>query len=107
MCSTYIAKTYGTYGKIYLLTGKNKQMSDFTTIASLAIILLAAIVHASFQLSISVLTLLSGHALGSSTAHHRLVRLSSGYIAGVGVMTVLLLSTLSLFLALLLPEKLR
>lgn len=79
-------------------------MSDFDTVASLAIVLLAAIVHASFQLSISVLTLLSGHALGSNTAHHRLVRLSGGFIFGAGVMTVLLLSTLALFLTLLLPD---
>lgn len=80
-------------------------MSDFDTVTSLAIILLAAIVHASFQLSISVLTLLSGHALGRSTAHHRLVRLSGGFIFGVGIMTILLLSTLSLFLSLLFPTK--
>ena len=34
------------------------------TISSLATIIFAAIIHASFQLSVSVLTLLSGHSIG-------------------------------------------
>ncbi|MDB5176593.1 MAG: rane protein of unknown function [Candidatus Saccharibacteria bacterium] len=79
-------------------------MGNFDTISSLAIILLAAVVHASFQLSVSVLTLLSGHALGSKTAHHRLLRLTGGFIAGASVMTVLLLSSLSLILGTVLPS---
>lgn len=40
----------------------------------------------SFQLSVSVLTLLSGHALGRKTAHARLLRLTGGFIIGAGVM---------------------
>lgn len=65
-------------------------------ISSLAIIALAALVHASFQLSVSVLTLLSGHAIGAKTAHAKLLRLTSGFVAGVAVMTLLLLSFISL-----------
>lgn len=71
---------------------------------SLAIIFLAALIHASFQLSISVLTLLSGHALGAKTARHRLMRLTTGFMLGAGLMTILLLSALSFTLSLLLPE---
>lgn len=61
-------------------------------ISSLAIIAFAALIHASFQLSVSVLTLLSGHAIGRKTAHTKLLRLTSGFVFGVGVMTVLLLT---------------
>jgi predicted membrane protein len=74
-------------------------MGNFDTSSSLAIILLAAVVHASFQLSVSVLTLLSGHALGRNTAHHRLLRLTSGFILGAGVMTILLLSSFAFVLS--------
>ena len=64
-------------------------------ISSLAIIGLAALIHASFQLSISMLTLLSGHAIGAKTAHARLIRLTTGFLGGVVVMTLLLLSFLA------------
>ena len=66
-------------------------MGNFDIYGSFAIILLAALTHASFQLSVSVLTLLSGHALGRKTAHMRLLRLTGGFILGAGVMTVLLI----------------
>ncbi len=65
-------------------------------ITSLAIVGFAALIHASFQLSVSVLTLLSGHAIGSKKSHARLVRLTTSYITGAGVMTLLLLSFVSL-----------
>lgn len=58
-------------------------------ISSFAIIIFAAFIHASFQLSVSVLTLLSGHAIGKKTAHMRLVKLTNSYILGVGIMTLL------------------
>jgi hypothetical protein len=61
-------------------------------ISSLAIIAFAALIHASFQLSVSMLTLLSGHAIGGKTAHAKLIRLTSGFSFGVGVMTLLLLT---------------
>jgi hypothetical protein len=78
-------------------------MQNFDLISSLAIVLLAALTHASFQLSVSMLTLLSGHALGSKSAHLRLMRLTGGFILGAAVMTVLLLSTISLVLNTALP----
>ncbi len=60
---------------------------------SLAIISLAALIHATFQLSVSVLTLMSGHAIGSRAKHSRLLKLSWNFIFGVAVSTVLLLAT--------------
>lgn len=59
---------------------------------SIAIIALAAMVHACFQLSISVLTLLSGHALGAKKSTSRLVKLTTSFLFGAAIMTVLLLS---------------
>ena len=61
-------------------------------ISSIAIISLAALVHASFQLSVSVLTLLSGHAIGSKRSHSKLLRMTTGFVLGVGIMTILLLA---------------
>lgn len=75
---------------------KNKQM-DIPS--SLAIIAFCGLIHASFQLSVSVLTLLSGHILSTSKTQARILRLSTGFLIGAGVMTSLLLS--STFLALL------
>lgn len=63
-----------------------------TLISSLAIIAFAALIHASFQLSVSVLTLMSGHAIGKRTAHSRILRLVTGFTVGVGVMTMLLVT---------------
>src|SRR5680860_959017 len=65
---------------------------------SLAIIALAASVHACFQLSVSVLTLLTSHALGNKQTQAKLLRLTTGFLFGAGVMTVLLLSSVSLLL---------
>lgn len=65
---------------------------------SLAIVTLAALVHASFQLSVSVLTLLSGHSIGAKRSHARTLRLTSSFVFGAGVMTLLLLSFVSLVL---------
>ena len=78
-------------------------MINIDILIPLALVALAAIIHASFQLSVSVLTLLSGHALGRKTAHMRLLRLAGGFIAGAGVMTLLLLSTSAYTLSILLP----
>lgn len=63
------------------------------TVASLSIVAFAALIHASFQLSVSVLTLMSGHAIGSKRSHAKLLRLTNGFLLGAGVMTTLLLST--------------
>lgn len=67
-------------------------------VTSLAIIALAALVHASFQLSVSVLTLLSAHTLGAKRSHFKLLCLSASFVFGTGLMTVLLLSFISLLL---------
>lgn len=63
--------------------------------SSLAVIALAALIHASFQLSVSVLTLMSGHAIGLRTRHMKLMRLIGGFVAGAGVMTMLLVAFLA------------
>lgn len=60
------------------------------------IIFVAALIHASFQLSVSVLTLLSGHAIGQKRSHAKLLRLMGGYLGGVATMTLLVLSFLAL-----------
>ncbi len=78
-------------------------MGNADIIASFAIVLLAAAVHASFQLSISVLTLLSGHALGRKSAQHRLLRLVGGFVTGVAIITVLLLTFVAFVLSIILP----
>lgn len=62
----------------------------------LAIVAFAALIHASFQLSVSVLTLLGGHALGAKKSRSRLIRLTTSYTIGAGVMTLLTLSFISL-----------
>ena len=61
-------------------------------ITSLAIIALAALIHASFQLSVSMLTLLSSHTIGAKKSHKKLLHLTSSYILGAIFMTLLLLS---------------
>jgi len=65
-------------------------------LTSLAIVGFAALIHASFQLSVSVLTLLGGHAIGAKKSHARLVQLTTSFTTGAGVMTLLLLSFVSL-----------
>lgn len=76
--------------------------------SALAIIILAALIHASFQLSVSVLTLLSGHAIGAARSHAKLLRLSSGFIFGAGVMTLLLIATLAfVFISFLDPSDMK
>lgn len=66
------------------------------TFTSLAIVAFAALIHASFQLSVSVLTLLSGHAIGAKKSRARVLRLTTSYTTGAGVMTLLILSFTSL-----------
>ena len=70
-----------------------------TDIIALSIVCLAALIHASFQLSISTLTLMSGHSLGHGRSHMRLVSLLSGFTAGAATMTTLLVCTLGLLLS--------
>lgn len=66
------------------------------TLQAFIVIGVAALIHASFQLSVSVLTLLSSHTLGKKRSRLALARLTGGFILGAGVMTLLLLSSTSL-----------
>ncbi len=61
-------------------------------LSSFIIIAVAALIHASFQLSVSVLTLLSGHTIGKKRSQARLVTLMSSFTFGTLVMSILLLS---------------
>lgn len=65
---------------------------------SLLVIGFAALIHASFQLSASVLTMLSGHTIGAKRSHAKLLRLTVSFVAGTKVMTLLLVSFLALVL---------
>jgi len=67
------------------------------TFDSLAIIAVAALIHASFQLSVSMLTLLSSHTIGAKRSHARLLGLTNAFTFGVFVMTVLLMSAAALY----------
>jgi hypothetical protein len=71
---------------------------------SLLIIAVAALIHASFQLSVSMLTLLSSHTIGAKRSHARLLGLSGAFVSGVCIMTVLLLCTIALLAQILLSN---
>ncbi len=72
---------------------------------SLAIIAVAGLIHASFQLSVSMLTLLSSHTIGRRRSHARLLILTNSFTLGVAVMTVLLLSCTALLVSLLVHDQ--
>ena len=63
----------------------------------IAIISFAALLHASFQLSVSVLTVLSGHALGAKRPKAQLISLVGSYVGGIVVTTMLVFSALAYF----------
>lgn len=63
------------------------------TVESLLVIASIALIHASFQLSVSMLTLLSSHTIGSKRSHNRLLALSSAFTFGTGFMTLLVIAT--------------
>lgn len=67
------------------------------TISSLAIIIFAALIHASFQLSLSVLTLLSGHSIGKKTAHRKVLGMMNSFTVGVLLLTAMLISTIAYY----------
>lgn len=67
-------------------------------INSIVVVALAAFIHASFQLSISVLTLLSSHTIGAKRSSAKLAKMTFSFIAGAGIMTVLLLSFMAYLL---------
>jgi hypothetical protein len=61
-------------------------------VSSFIIIAVAGLIHASFQLSISMLTLLSSHTVGRKRSNSRLLLLTNSFVFGAAVMTMLLLS---------------
>ncbi len=65
-------------------------------VSSLAIIALAALIHTSFQLSVSVLTLLNGHSIVAKHSQAKVLRLTTSFVFGAFVMTILLLSFISI-----------
>lgn len=67
-------------------------------ISPLATIALAGFIHASFQLSISTLTLLGSRAIGAKVTHIRLLKLVGGFTLGAVIMTLLIVSSTTLWL---------
>ncbi|TAL14116.1 hypothetical protein EPN95_03875 [Patescibacteria group bacterium] len=67
-------------------------------LTSLLAVGFAALIHASFQLSVSVLTMLSSHTIGAKRSHAKLMRLTLSFIIGTKVMTLLLVSFAALVL---------
>ncbi len=76
-----------------------------TTTETIILIAVAALINASFALSLSLLTIMSGHALGKQTAHNRLMRLTSGFVLGAFVVIVLLVSFGVMVISLSLPDS--
>ena len=68
-------------------------------ISSLAIIIISALIHASFQLSVSVLTLLSGHSLGRKSSQTRVLKLTNGFLFGALVITGLILTAIVYYMS--------
>lgn len=61
------------------------------------VIAFAGLLHASFQLGVALLTLLSGHSLGMNRSFHKLMRLNVAYLFGASVVTVLLFAAIAYF----------
>jgi hypothetical protein len=67
-------------------------------IEAFIIIGVAALIHASFQLGVSMLTLLSSHTIGKKRSHTRLLGFISSFVSGAITMTILLVSFSALIL---------
>ncbi len=76
-----------------------------TASTPLLVIAFAGLLHASFQLGVSLLTLLGGHSLGLGRSHQRLMRLNLAYLFGAAVITILLFAGLAYFSLLSLREQ--
>lgn len=79
-------------------------MANFELSTSIAIVALAALCHAFFQLSLSVLTLLSSHAIGRETRRAKVLSLTGTYIFGNAIMVALIVSSVSFILSAILPK---
>ena len=60
----------------------------------LYIVAFAGLLHASFQLGVGLLTLLSGHSLGARRSFVRLMQLNLAYVFGASIITLLLFAGL-------------
>lgn len=76
---------------------------DYPT--AFGIIALAALIHASFQLSISMVTLLSGHSIGSKASLRRTTALVGAFFGGALTMTMLIVSFLTFLTSAFLGHK--
>lgn len=65
-----------------------------------AVLVLAGLIHASFHLSVSVLTLLSGHILSRERSHLKLVKLTTAFTMGAGFTNILLFCSIAFILQL-------
>jgi hypothetical protein len=63
-----------------------------TEITAFAIIIVSGLIHASFQLSVSMVTLLSSHTIGRKRSRSRLLQLTTAFAVGTVLMTMLLLT---------------
>lgn len=59
-----------------------------------ATLFFAAILHASFQLGVGMLTLLSGHSIGDRRSHLHVLKLNVAYVTGAMFLTTLLLAAM-------------
>lgn len=59
------------------------------TWSGILLVAVAAVIHATFQLSVSVLTLMSGHTLGRQASHLKLIRRGIAYTLGSIVAVIL------------------
>ena len=59
---------------------------------ALSVVALAALIHASFQLSVSMVTALSSHARGRRLSGGKVLRMAGAFLAGSVTMTLLILS---------------
>lgn len=66
-----------------------------TSLSFLLAVTAALFAHASFQLGVSMLTLLSSHAIGAGKRHAQILRLELGYTLGAITMTAGLLALLT------------
>lgn len=67
------------------------------TASPIFVIAFAGLLHASFQLGVALLTLLSGHSLGINRSFHKLMRLNIAYLFGASVITILIFTALAYF----------
>lgn len=72
---------------------------------SFSIIALTALIHASFQLSVSMVTLLSSHATGHKVPGNRVLRLVGSFFCGTVITIMLIIATLTYGATLLFPES--